>query len=114
VRRAARTDGNHAEVRDGLRALGLKVFDSSALGRGFGDLVVSNGAQLLIVEVKDPAKPPSARALTPHEQAVARDFAPHYLVALRITDVLAALGLPIDPDPDPGLPSRVAGREPRS
>lgn len=93
MRRAARTDNNHADVRDGLRALGLKVFDSSALGRGFGDLVVSNGPQLLIVEVKDPAKPPSARALTPLEVAFSRDFAAHYLVALRVEDVLAALGI---------------------
>ena len=53
--RAAKVDGNHDEIRDGLRALGVYVIDTHGLGQGFADLVAYSwyaGWQLL--EVKMP------------------------------------------------------------
>lgn len=48
TRHAARTDTTHAAVRDGLRALGWSVVDTSAAGvTGFPDLVVGVGSQRL-------------------------------------------------------------------
>lgn len=46
TRRAAKVDRNHAEVRDGLRALGWNVVDLSHVGGGVPDLLVSIGPAL--------------------------------------------------------------------
>lgn len=64
-RRAARTDANHAEVVRALRQAGCSVFDTSSVGGGFPDLVVGCGGKTMLMEIKDGAKPPSARRLTP-------------------------------------------------
>lgn len=74
MRRAARTDGNHAAIVEALRASGWYVHDTSRLGHGFPDLVVARNGQLRLVEIKDGAKPPSKRTLTPEEVAVALAF----------------------------------------
>lgn len=65
MRRAARTDANHATVMLDLRRLGYRVEDMSQVGGGVPDLLVGTpcGA-LCLVEVKDGAKPPSKRVLT--------------------------------------------------
>lgn len=52
LRRAAKTDESHAAIRNHLRAIGWCVFDTSAVGRNFGDLVVSRGGFTAIVECK--------------------------------------------------------------
>jgi hypothetical protein len=65
VRRAAKVDFNHAQIRDGLRQLpGCTVKDTSNIGGGFPDLVVGYKGHTLLVEVKDGEKCPSARKLT--------------------------------------------------
>lgn len=52
MRRAARTDANHAEIRDYFRELGCVVFDACRMGSGFADLVVQFGGLTMLVEVK--------------------------------------------------------------
>lgn len=64
TRRAARTDENHARIRDGLRAFGATVADTSRAGAGFPDLVVGYHGANFLLEVKDGSKPPSRRVLT--------------------------------------------------
>lgn len=54
MRYAKRTDTNHAEVRDNLRALGFDVLDLSKAGQGVPDLLVSRNGQGVLVEVKSP------------------------------------------------------------
>lgn len=73
--RAKRTDRNHAEIRDGLRAHGYDVCDLSDCGHGVPDLVVrqENHGVPVFLEVKDGAKPPSKRVLT-QEQARWRQY----------------------------------------
>lgn len=52
--RAKKVDANHSAVVDHLRSIGWRVWDSSAVGRGFPDLVVSHTrtGETCLVEVK--------------------------------------------------------------
>lgn len=47
-----RTDKNHAEIRDGLRKLGIVVFDAFNVKGGFPDLVVGYGGATYLIEIK--------------------------------------------------------------
>lgn len=52
MRRAAKTDNNHAHIRDQLRANGRAVWDCSKFGDGFPDLVVGYRGSIFLMEVK--------------------------------------------------------------
>ena len=52
MRRAAKTDESHGRIRDHLRAIGWRVYDSSAFGGGFPDLVCARGGYTALVECK--------------------------------------------------------------
>jgi len=69
MRRAARTDANQHEIVKGLRKTGCTVLDLSAVGCGCPDILVGRAGQNWLFEIKDGAKPPSARKLTIPEQA---------------------------------------------
>ncbi len=91
MRRAARTDANHAHVGALLRAAGWLMHDCSGVGEGFPDWVACapDGA-IFLLEVKDPDKPPSARKLT-EDQVKFHDRwrrCSTLLVVLRSQDVL--------------------------
>lgn len=90
MRRARRTDSNHAEVRDFLRKAGCVVEDTSDVGRGFPDLLVKTpkGA-VLLVEIKDGSKPPSRRFLTEDERAVAVRWGESYRVVYDLAGAAA-------------------------
>ena len=50
---AKRTDANHAEIRDAMRAAGATVEDLSGSGKGMPDtLVYTADGRLLLVEIK--------------------------------------------------------------
>jgi len=52
---AKKTDGNHAAIRDAMRAAGAEVEDLSGSGRGMPDtLVYTADGRLLLVEIKMP------------------------------------------------------------
>ena len=65
--RASRTDANHAEIVDAFRSCGASVQTLHAVGRGCPDLLIGFGGDNLLVEVKDGAKSPSRRKLTPDQ-----------------------------------------------
>ena len=69
MRRAARVDANHAGITSTLRQCGWVVHDTSGVGGGFPDLVIAKAGRLVLVEIKDGAKKPSARRLTKAEAA---------------------------------------------
>ncbi len=92
-RYGSKVDANHSEIRGALRRAGVIVFDSSHIGDGFPDLVALHRRTGVIVflEVKDGAKPPSARRLTEAEEDFGKQFP--VSVVLCVTEALAAVGL---------------------
>jgi hypothetical protein len=64
MRRAAKVDGNHAQITAEFRKLGCSVLDMSRLGEGAPDLLIGYGGLTMLVEVKDGSLPPSRRTLT--------------------------------------------------
>ena len=45
-------DGNHAEIRDGLRQAGYVVKDCFRSGEGIPDLMVAGGGRVVMLEIK--------------------------------------------------------------
>lgn len=81
--RISRVDANQAEIVESLRKAGCFVQSLATIGKGCPDLMVGHGYKWFVMEVKDGAKAPSARKLTPDEQAWhdrARLFAPVHIV----------------------------------
>ena len=52
MRRAAKVDLTHSEIRDALRAAGVVVHDTSMVGRGFPDFACSYRGYQALVECK--------------------------------------------------------------
>ena len=89
MRRAARLDANQAEIVSALRMIGASVYDTSAVGRGFPDLVVGFRGRTLLIECKDGAKRPSARKLTPEQVEFQVGWRGHWAVAISADDAVA-------------------------
>lgn len=66
--RGARVDANQADIVKALRKIGATVQHLHTLGKGCPDILVGVSGQNLLLELKDSAKPPSARKLTPDEE----------------------------------------------
>lgn len=93
----ARTDANHRDVMATLRAAGCLVQDLSAVGQGVPDLLVlTPRGVLVLLEVKDGAKPPSARQLTETQRAWHLSWrrAPLHIVT-STREALAACGVSV-------------------
>jgi hypothetical protein len=69
MRKTARVDANQAAIVEALRAIGASVQSLAMVGRGVPDLLVGFRSQNWLIEVKDGAKPESARRLTADEVA---------------------------------------------
>lgn len=66
-RRAARVDANQKDIVAALRGVGASVTPIHTVGQGCPDLLVGYRGKNFLFEVKDGAKPPSARQLTDDE-----------------------------------------------
>lgn len=94
---ARKVDANQAEIVQAFRKLGFGVLDLSGVGQGCPDLLVLRKGRkgmpgaLMLVEVKDGKKPPSARQLTPPQV----EFHAHWPVSrvMSVDDVYALVGL---------------------
>ena len=73
MRRAAKVDVNQPEIVAALRKIGAAVLITSQLKNAF-DILVGYQGRLYIMEIKDGAKPPSARKLTEGELKCANMF----------------------------------------
>jgi hypothetical protein len=93
MRRAARIDANQPAIVSALRRAGVRVHITSGLGDGFPDLMCVRGEVLRLLEVKDGAKPPSARKLTPAEAEFHAVFPDHVAVVCSPEEALAAMGV---------------------
>lgn len=90
MRRAARIDVPQPDIVQAIRDIGGEVTHLHALGRGVADLLVSYRQRWLVLEVKDGAKPPSKRRLTPDEvRWIGKQHAPVYVV----TSAAEAVGI---------------------
>lgn len=67
MRRAAKIDANQNEIVTALRQIGCDVCLLSAVGKGCPDLAIGYRGKNYFLEVKDGAKPPSERKLTPDQ-----------------------------------------------
>lgn len=71
---AARVDANQAEVVMALRRIGASVQVLHTVGRGCPDILVGYRGRCYLFEIKDGAKYPSARKLTPEEEKWHKDW----------------------------------------
>ncbi len=90
---AHRTDANQAKIVKAFRKLGCEVAITSSLGHGFPDLVVGKLSKVVLVEVKDGAKPPSARRLSKDEEKFRDAWRDSYAVVEGIPDVTSVVRL---------------------
>jgi hypothetical protein len=88
MRRAARTDRNHAEIRDCLRNMGVRVFDTARIGGGFPDLVACHGGRVYLFEVKMPGC-----GLTEAEKEFHQVYDGYVSIVYSVEDALIELGL---------------------
>lgn len=93
MRRAARTDSNHSEIVAALRSFGASVRSLASVGQGMPDLLVGIGGRNVLLEVKDGAKPPSARRLTPDEQHFFDSWTGQVAKVESVDEALRAIGL---------------------
>lgn len=60
-----RVDENQADIVAALKKIGSCVIDLSGVGGGVMDLLVIFRGRVLMIEVKNPAKPKADQSLTP-------------------------------------------------
>ena len=87
---AKRTDVNQAQIARGLRKLGLSVFSTHALGRGFPDLVVfnPNSGCLMLLEVKS-----ASGRRTPGQKQFAALFDGAVAIVHDVAEAACAVGI---------------------
>jgi hypothetical protein len=93
--RAARIDANQPQIIAALRKLGVSVQPLHTVGGGVPDLLCGWRGVNVLIEVKDGAKPASARALTADQVTWHRDWRGKVHVVKDVGEaltVLAALG----------------------
>jgi hypothetical protein len=65
---AARIDANQPAIVAAIRKMGATVLHLHTIGKGAPDILIGYQGKNALVELKDGAKPPSARKLTPDEE----------------------------------------------
>lgn len=95
-RRAARVDTNQREIVAALRQMGASVQLLHTVGAGCPDILVGwrgngSGPVNLLVEIKDGAKPASARKLTPAEADFHAAWRGQVAIVETIEDAIALL-----------------------
>lgn len=94
MRTRARVDRNQMEIIKALRQVGASVQPLHTVGKGVPDLLVGYRGVNYLLEIKDSAKPPSARKLTPMEENWAFSWNgddPHLVES--VDDAFAAIGV---------------------
>jgi hypothetical protein len=96
VKHHPRLDANQPAIVGALRRLpGVTVYSTAGLGNGFPDIAVGYKGTTTLWELKDPAKPPSARKLAPMEAVFFEKWTGHAAVALCWEDIAKAIGHPV-------------------
>lgn len=92
------SDANQPDIVKALHKVGASVQVLSEVGKGCPDLMVGFRGQTFALEVKDGAKCPSDRKLTPHQVAWHREWKGHVVVVTSVADALRAIGLQVEPE----------------
>ena len=79
MRRAAKVDGNHGEVMQALRKVGITAVSIAAL-KEICDVIAGFRGVNLLLEIKDGSLPPSARQLTAGEKTFHETWAGRVVV----------------------------------
>jgi hypothetical protein len=90
--RAAKVDANQPQIIAALRGVGATVQPLHTVGKGCPDLAVGWRGQTFLIEVKDGAKPPSARVLTKDQVEWHAGWKGHAAVVKSVDEALAAIG----------------------
>ena len=86
---ARRKDANHTEVQTALEKAGITCQDVSMFAKlGFDIIAKDFGDNVFFIEVKDGAKPLSARAETKSEQRAASRYPKQYRLVTSPQDAL--------------------------
>lgn len=93
MRRAARIDANQNEIVNALRLAGVSVQLLHAVGGGCPDLLCGYRGRCYTLEVKDGAKPPSKRRLTPDQVEWHESWRGHVAVVHNVSEAFAAVGV---------------------
>lgn len=91
MRRAARVDDNHVEVKAAFRKLGCSVLDLAGVGAGCPDIAVGYAGLTALVEIKDGTKTPSARKLTEAQQRFKNDWTGGVRLVENLEDVASTV-----------------------
>jgi hypothetical protein len=94
MRRAAAVDKNQATIVAALRTVGCSVLPLHAVGQGCPDLLVARLGEMVLLEVKDGDKPPSARKLTPDQVEFHATWRGRIAVVCNVKEALEAVGIP--------------------
>ena len=87
------TDANQAEIVDALRSVGATVHSLHAVGFGCPDLLVGFRGDNWLMEIKDGAKPPSRRKLTPIQVEWHRGWNGQVDIVNSIDEALTLIGV---------------------
>ena len=93
MRRAARVDGNQAEIVKALRQIGASVATCHAVGQGFPDICVGYNGDTFLLEIKDPTKPKGDQKLTPLQVEWHQSWRGHVAVVKTVQQALEAIGV---------------------
>lgn len=94
LRTASRVDANQPEIVAALRRIGCSVLHLHQLKNCF-DILVGYRTRTFLMEIKDPAQPPSKRQLTPGEEEFRRTWrgSPYHIIHT-IDEALAIVTAP--------------------
>jgi len=93
MRRAAKIDANQPDIVKALLDAGCSVHSLAAVGKGMPDLLVGRCGANFLLEVKDGAKPPSERKLTPDQVEWHAAFRGQVTVVHSVAEAFHAVGL---------------------
>ena len=93
MRRAAKIDANQPAIVAALRRAGASVQPLHSVGGGCPDLMVGYRGLTYAIEVKDGAKPPSARKLTPDQIEWHAAWRGHVDVVTGVDEAFRAVGI---------------------
>ena len=91
-RRACAVDANQTAIVKALRAAGATVAVTSAVGKGFPDIIAGYQGVNYLMEIKDGSKPPSARPLTADQITLHAKWRGLIFVVLSIDEALKIIG----------------------